>query len=45
MFRNADLGHSSGECGLSVMKLGNVRGQTLRAYSVVGMEKVVEKVA
>jgi uncharacterized protein with GYD domain len=30
---------------LSVMKIGNVRGQTLRAYSVAEMEKLVEKVA
>ena len=29
---------------LSVMKLGNVRGQTLRAYAVADMEKAVEKV-
>ena len=30
---------------LSVMKLGNVRGQTLRAYSAADLEKILEKVA
>jgi uncharacterized protein with GYD domain len=30
---------------LSVTKLGNVRGQTLRAYTAEEMEKILDKVA
>jgi uncharacterized protein with GYD domain len=30
---------------LSIAKLGNVRGQTLRAFTAAEMEKILEKVA
>ena len=30
---------------LSTLKLGNVRGQTLRAFTAAEMEKILEKVA
>jgi len=30
---------------LSTLKLGNVRGQTLRAFTTAEMEKILEKVA
>ena len=31
--------------GLNTIKLGNVRGQTLRAFTAAEMEKILEKVA
>jgi uncharacterized protein with GYD domain len=31
--------------GLNTVKLGNVRGQTLRAFTAAEMEKILEKVA
>ena len=31
--------------GISTVKMGNVRGQTLRAFSAVEMEKILEHVA
>jgi uncharacterized protein with GYD domain len=31
--------------GLNTIKLGNVRGQTLRAFTATEMEKILEKVA
>jgi len=31
--------------GLNTLKMGNVRGQTLRAFTAAEMEKILEKVA
>jgi len=31
--------------GLSTLKLGNVRGQTFRAFTATEMEKILDKVA
>lgn len=36
---------ASNAFALSTLKLGNVRGQTLRAYTAAEMEKILEKVA
>jgi uncharacterized protein with GYD domain len=36
---------ASSALGLSTLKLGNVRGQTLRAFTAAEMEKILEKVA
>ncbi len=36
---------ASNALALSTLKLGNVRGQTLRAFTAAEMEKILEKVA
>jgi uncharacterized protein with GYD domain len=35
---------ASGALALNTLKLGNVRGQTLRAFTAAEMEKILEKV-